>query len=196
MTESVYLAGPITGLPYWAAMDWREEAADRLTSLGYDVFSPMREKMYLQEEFGENPLPHTHHTFADPYPRDKQDIKRADYLLINLVPSEEHDIGPSVGTLVEMGIAEALGKFIIVVTKEDPVHPFIRGPADLLFTDIEMAYTWLEHMLPLTAGRFRRRLLPLEFENVGDVLQEDGTWWLDGNLVPEDFAEAAQTARA
>jgi len=40
----VYLAGPIKGLTYTGATDWRDEAKDALYDIGIAGYSPMRAK--------------------------------------------------------------------------------------------------------------------------------------------------------
>ena len=152
MTETVYLAGPITGLSFADAIGWREEATEELTALGYEVFSPMREKFHLKEEFGDAPLPHTHHSFADPFPRDVLDIRRSDFVLCNLLQWD--GTTPLVGTSVELGLARAMGKFVVTVRKPGfALHPFLAGCSDLVMDTLERAYEWLEHMKPVQAGR-------------------------------------------
>jgi hypothetical protein len=45
---SVYLAGPIAGLTFDGAADWREKAIERLTEFGIKGLSPLRAKEYLR----------------------------------------------------------------------------------------------------------------------------------------------------
>lgn len=161
--EKVYLAGAISGLSYADSMGWREEVAEQLTELGYDVYSPMRHKRHLKEKFGDQVLPHTSSAFRDPFARDTLDIKRADFIIANMV--EAPGIGPSVGTLVELGLAYGLGKHIIVVDErlddhndqlytgrpDFKMHPFISGVATDIVPSLKEAVALLAEYRPLAA---------------------------------------------
>ena len=46
--KTVYLAGPITGLTYDGATDWRAYAKARLAKFGIQAVSPMRAKEFLK----------------------------------------------------------------------------------------------------------------------------------------------------
>lgn len=46
--KSVYLAGPITGLTFDDATDWRNHARDALAKHGIEGLSPLRGKAYLK----------------------------------------------------------------------------------------------------------------------------------------------------
>jgi hypothetical protein len=47
MKHYVYLAGPITGLTYEGATEWRNVAAEKLDSDKIETLSPLRGKNYL-----------------------------------------------------------------------------------------------------------------------------------------------------
>ncbi len=148
MSTSIYLAGHITGLSYEAATAWREEATATLTVLDFLVRSPMREKEELREHFQNNPLPSGEYGTGNPisekpFPRDVYDIRHSDIILVNLLPGEEAGLGPSVGTLVEIGIAYALNKYLIVVSGEERQHPFVVDPADYVLPRLEDALALL-----------------------------------------------------
>jgi nucleoside 2-deoxyribosyltransferase len=151
--EAVYLAGAITGLSYGDALGWRLETAGKLMELGYDVLSPMRHKLHLKDEFEQKTLPAHHALFRDPFARDMHDIERSTYVIVNMTPS--HAVGPSVGTLVELGTAWARGKYIIVVDgllDDDPdykLHPFVNGCARDVFATLDEAVDLLAEYRPL-----------------------------------------------
>lgn len=148
--EKVYLAGPIAGLTYGQSTIWRTNVAKVLTELGYDVYSPMRERLDLAILFDQEAIPHTHPSFRDPFERDIHDIDRCDYVLANLWRPE--GVGPSVGTLVELGYAKALGKYIIVVAPDgENEHPFIKGVANSLVCTIDEALDLFEEYRPLSS---------------------------------------------
>lgn len=109
MSKLVYLAGPITGLSYGGATDWREHArgvlAPEITGL-----SPMRGKEYLAsiekisgtgEEYahmGCLSLPRGVMT------RDRFDCTRCDVLLVNLLGAK----AVSIGTVMEIAWADSV----------------------------------------------------------------------------------------
>ena len=47
--KTVYLAGPISGLSYGEATDWRQEVQAQLQRCGIHALSPLRAKVYLRE---------------------------------------------------------------------------------------------------------------------------------------------------
>lgn len=139
----VYLAGPITGATYDAATDWREDMALNLPK-GAVGLSPMRGKDYLKKlgtvgmpsllEQGTLPMSSAKAIFS----RDTYDIRRADIMLANLLGAGR----VSVGTMVELGYARALGKVIIVVMEEkgNPHdHPFTTEAASFVVRDLDAA---------------------------------------------------------
>lgn len=152
MAPSVYLAGPIKGLTFPEATDWRDDATEHLTSTGYLVYSPMRDKDHLSDAYA-------HTAFGDqaegvdPYARDMFDIKRSDVVLVNLV--HELDVGHmSRGTSVELGAAGVLGKFVVVLgSPEQTDHPFVAGPASAIVRTLDEAYETLRELLPVGAGK-------------------------------------------
>jgi nucleoside 2-deoxyribosyltransferase len=136
---TVYLAGPITGHRFdW---EWREVAINKLTELGFYVRSPLcgREPgMVGANGFEVNGQPVSG---EDSALRDEADIKASDIVLANLCPGYEMTRPPT-GTLMEMGMARALGKHIIAVVPLSMMqHPFIREFTNCA-SDLAGAYTW------------------------------------------------------
>ena len=113
----VYLAGPIKGLSYDAATDWRTQAGRAFVEHGIEALSPMRHKAYLKND----------PDIADAYPlpplssqrgittRDRFDVLRCDVVLANLLGAET----VSIGTMIELGWADAARKPIVLVMEED-----------------------------------------------------------------------------
>lgn len=109
MSGTVYLAGPITGLSYQGATDWRHHVRDLLDPIGIRTYSPMRAKEYLAtigcisgtgeeyRHFGCLSLPRGVMT------RDRFDATRCDVLLVNLLGAER----VSIGTVMEIAWADA-----------------------------------------------------------------------------------------
>lgn len=127
MKPSVYLAGPITGLTYDDAEDWRDFAKEDLAHVDIDAFSPLRVKGYLRA-FGEldaagNPNSNYIgvHPLSNPegiMARDRNDVGSRDMVLANFLGAERI----SVGTCIEVGWADAWRKPIVAVMEEDNVH--------------------------------------------------------------------------
>lgn len=124
----VYLAGPITGLSYDGAVDWREHAKLDLSIAGIAAYSPMRAKAYLWhvESFTAD---------GDAYKaisvlssdrgimtRDRWDATRCDLLLANLLGAER----VSIGTVMEIAWAD-LARRPIVTVIEPSGNPHDHG---------------------------------------------------------------------
>lgn len=132
----LYLGGPITGLGYTDALDWREEVRMRLASSAphIECIDPMRAKQHLAgvESIG----PHGHaggllnsHAVVA---RDMWDVDRCDIILLNLIGAQQI----SIGSMVELGRANARGKFVIVVLPPEETGSDAgagRNPHDHLF---------------------------------------------------------------
>lgn len=116
----VYLAGPITGLTYAQGQDWREYIAQKLKSFGIGGFSPLRGKDYLK---GEGALSgsyeqHPPSTQKGLNGRDRNDVMTADAVIINLLGA----IKISIGTMIEIGWADAYRKPVILVMEAGNPH--------------------------------------------------------------------------
>lgn len=120
MGMKVYLAGPIKGLSYGGAVEWRAYAQDRLNSAGLEALSPMRYKRYLNGEtsirdsYGEFPLSSDQGVVT----RDRWDVGRCDIVLMNLHQSQ----AISIGTMIEVGWADAFRKPVIAVLTDQDLH--------------------------------------------------------------------------
>lgn len=118
---SVYLAGPITGLTFDGASDWRDKAKHKLDLLGIDAFSPMRAKSYLrgvgtlaaagQNYQGLSPLSENKGITT----RDRMDCMGRDLIIANFAGCER----VSVGTCIEFGWADAARKPVILVMEDE-----------------------------------------------------------------------------
>ncbi len=116
---SVYLAGPIKGLPFGTSNDWRVEVASRLAP-EITSFSPMRGKeygdyaQYKKEVYDVHPLS----TGKAIVSRDMFDVMRVDLIFINLLGATY----ASIGTMIEVGWASMMHKPILLVMEEENVH--------------------------------------------------------------------------
>lgn len=154
MTGTVYLSGPITGLTYEEArFGWRSEFALHLHSLGkwgqaIRVLSPMRHEGHLAELKGPIEKAYPENLFSSPkmiVAKDFLDVKASDIVIANLWGSTK----VSVGTMVELGYAKALGKTIIVIMEDEIVdhdypknphrHPFVTELADAIAPSVQRA---------------------------------------------------------
>lgn len=116
----VYLSGPITGLNYAGSVDWRQEATRELYHYGINTISPMRAKEFLKNEniikgsyedslFGSAQAITT---------RDRFDTQRSDVVLVNLLGAKT----VSIGTMIEVGWADAARVPIVLVSEDDNIH--------------------------------------------------------------------------
>ncbi len=148
--SKVYLSGPIMGLNYQEArFGWRAEVAARFFP-GIEALSPMRQEGHLAEV--EGPLGDTdaerNHIFSHArmiVAKDWLDIKQSDIVLVNFLGATN----VSKGTLVEMGMAYASGKTIVIVMEDKGNvhdHPFVRE-LGMVVTNLDDAVNIINAML-------------------------------------------------
>jgi nucleoside 2-deoxyribosyltransferase len=116
---SVYLSGPIAGQTYDdARFGWRATFAAAMEE-GIKVLSPMRHEGHLAEVQGTlKAAEQLDHFFSGAriiVEKDALDIKRCDIVVVNLLGAMK----VSIGTVAEIGMAQASGKTIILIM-EDP----------------------------------------------------------------------------
>jgi nucleoside 2-deoxyribosyltransferase len=120
--SKVYLAGPITGLAYGGAVDWRVAAKEYLTKRGIDGYSPMRGKDYLKNEthialyYSEEVSPLS--TPRGIMTRDRYDCRTADLVLVNFLGAEK----VSIGTVMEIAWADAHRVPIVAAMEPNNIH--------------------------------------------------------------------------
>jgi nucleoside 2-deoxyribosyltransferase len=118
--KTVYLAGPITGLDYEGATDWRY-AATRLLAPEIKALSPMRGKEYLShvKEFtmdGDRYSPFSvMSSNRGIMTRDRWDATRCDVLLVNLLGAKR----VSIGTVMEIAWADAVRTPIVCIMEPE-----------------------------------------------------------------------------
>lgn len=142
----VYLAGPIGGISYKGATDWRQYATDRLLDLGVKAHSPMRDteqfrnrrKMPLTGDF---PLAQDRGITL----RDKFDVMRSDALLVNLVGAD----AVSRGTMIELGWADAYNKPLVTAMEQGNCHdhPMVRETGGIIVPTLDEAIETLISIL-------------------------------------------------
>lgn len=156
----VYLAGPITGMDYSGATDWREAAISELAQAGIRGLSPMRAKSYLRDQgvLGAGCYGHLNalSSARGITTRDHFDTTRCDVLLVNLLGATK----PSLGTVMEIAWAHTRHT-PIVVAMEPAGNPH-------------------EHAMICEAIGFRVRTLPEALEIVKAILATPSTGARDG----------------
>lgn len=124
MLRRVYLAGPISGLDYNAATDWREDVTEHLARYGIQGMSPMRCKSYLadlQDLGAEDITANPRNVCSSPrgiMTRDRYDCTNCDVLLVNFLGAER----VSIGTVMEIAWADLCRTPIVVAMEEDNIH--------------------------------------------------------------------------
>ena len=118
MNKLVYLAGPIDGLTYAQAVDWRQYAIKELRKDGITGLSPLRAKEFLAKHDG--PLVRGVSdsvlvTDAAITIRDMWDVHESDAVLFNLLDAKK----VSIGTMIEYGWASSFNKPIITIMERD-----------------------------------------------------------------------------
>lgn len=148
----LYLAGPITGKTLEEANDWRENEL-MLASLakhGYIPLNPLREKAHLEEWDG-LPLPARYTPEQEEFEvsNDLDDINKSVAILANLKDAER----VSIGSVWEIGYANALGKPVITVLEPGGLHDhlFIHN------TSLKVVESMFEAVaeLAILAGKLR-----------------------------------------
>jgi nucleoside 2-deoxyribosyltransferase len=118
----IYLAGPITGLTYGEATDWREAAKRQMPSW-IGTLSPLRGMQFIEERSKDGVIVDSYedHPFSSSKginARDYYDCKRADAILVNF----EGATKPSLGTTMEIAWGFAHGVPVVLVLPEGNVH--------------------------------------------------------------------------
>lgn len=133
----VYLAGPIAGLTYDGAQEWRHVAQKELARSGIDGYSPLRCKQYLRGTgvIVNSNYSHPLSTDRGIMTRDYWDCKTSDVILAYLLGAEN----VSQGTDMEMAWAYAYRKPLVVVMEENGNphdHPMVRVAIDYRVTTL------------------------------------------------------------
>jgi len=115
--SKVYLAGPIAGLTYDEAVDWRERVIDAMPP-EIQCFSPMRAKHFLAGagvlHCGSYPE-HVLSTARGVMTRDHWDCRTADLILVNLLGARR----VSIGTVMEIAWGYAYRVPVVVAIEPD-----------------------------------------------------------------------------
>jgi nucleoside 2-deoxyribosyltransferase len=119
--RTVYLAGPITGLTFDGANDWREDVKAKFKAPVVGL-SPLRCKKYLAGVQSKlESLGYYGHPLSTPQgitSRDRFDCQRADVVLFNFLGADR----VSVGTCIEVGWADAARRPMVAVMEPGNMH--------------------------------------------------------------------------
>jgi len=119
----VYLAGPITGLSFVGATDWRRDAAIAIGERSegrVETLSPMRHKDYLSgvEKIADSYEGSVLSSQRGIFYRDRLDCTRADLVLVNMLGASRVFIG----TVMEIAWANAREIPIVLVMEDGNLH--------------------------------------------------------------------------
>ena len=126
MDYLIYLAGPITGLDWKAATEWRKNLIEKFKDastgrINYIALSPLRGKEYLESEtdIKDSYQGHRMSTQKAITERDLNDVRRCDLVIVNFIGAQR----VSIGTVLEIGAAKALNIPIILVIEDPTEYP-------------------------------------------------------------------------
>ena len=157
----VYLSGPITGLSYGDAAEGWRAAFTKMLPAGLQALSPMRGKEALEGYTELSSVCYPDLVIASPagiVARDRNDVMTCDAVVCVLTGAKR----VSIGTMIELGWADAFRKPIIlvmekaIVSKIDGVvkqaniheHAFVSQLAAYRVETLEEAAILLAHLLP------------------------------------------------
>lgn len=131
MPGTVYLSGPIAGLSYFGATNWRSMVRSMLAAHNIRCLDPMRGKEYLKGKEQLTACDDSDGTRLMSTPRaittrDRFDCMRADVLLVNLLQAGSLN-RLSLGTIMEVAWADALRIPIVCVRMDHTYnHPMFN----------------------------------------------------------------------
>ena len=118
----VYLAGPISGLTYDGAEEWREYVTTMLNQFGIEGYSPLRCKKFLRNHGVLTDKPdYAENILATPdciMTRDHWDVQTSDDIFVNLLGATK----VTIGTVMEIAWAYVYRKPTILVMEDFNVH--------------------------------------------------------------------------
>ena len=97
----VYLAGPVTHTRWVEVVEWRSLATNKIKEMGMGVLNPVRHGIKNDGEITK---------------LCKSDIEACDVMLVNLLGQKRENL--SMGTIIELGWADAFGKPMIVIIED------------------------------------------------------------------------------
>jgi hypothetical protein len=138
MSKLLFLAGPLTGISYKEAVEWRQYVESKMPK---DIlaFSALRGKPHvvketvLKDEYAGHPLSSSRGIIT----RDRNDVSRADAVLFNLLRAKR----VSIGTTMELAWANLLRIPTIVVIEPGNIHmhAFVKETSDFVTDNLDEA---------------------------------------------------------
>lgn len=146
----IYLAGPITGFTVEEVITNITSHASRLSIMGYDVLHPFIGSCGVSiingplQPYGYTGISSDHSIFC----RDKWCVLQADIIIVNLIGAKR----VSIGSMMELAWASDHNKHTIVVIEDNNMHQhaFVKEAADLIFTELDSAFDYLEKLIRRT----------------------------------------------
>lgn len=145
----LYLSGPIAGLSFDDAEDWRQHVIKTIDPR-IICYSPLRAKEFLREL--ETIEPDNVARFDSPFvtdsaitTRDRFDCMGSDLMLVNLMGAERI----SVGTMIELGWADAARVPVVLAMEKGNAHehPIVHGVCGFRVHDLDSAIRAAELIL-------------------------------------------------
>lgn len=154
---TVYLAGPITGLNFAGAVDWRKAVIKELAEVGIKGLSPMRGKEYLEAIAKDTAFTADGDKYAVQGPlstnrgimtRDRWDCTRVDIVLVNFAPSHGNGV-VSIGTVMEIAWADLSRIPVVAVMPEGNIHAhgMVQEAVGFRVQTLEAAITLIKSIL-------------------------------------------------
>lgn len=145
--QTIYLAGPISGLGYNEVTDWRDAVKARLDGPLYHCLSPMRGKEALREIKDFQAAAENKHAIwvHELYERDRYDVMRSDILFVNLLDAKK----VSIGTMFEIAWGYQTGKFILTIMEDGNCHHhgFVHMASSIIVPTVDRACQYLLRVL-------------------------------------------------
>ncbi len=147
----VYLAGPISGLTFDEGQNWREDFRQAIHP-AIKAYSPLRGKDYLADKgnlegsYDEFPLSSGKGITT----RDRYDCMGSDLVIFNLLGAKK----VSIGTMIELGWADAARVPAILIMEEGNVHshPMVDNTTHFRVTNVNDAIKLTEMILLSKVG--------------------------------------------
>lgn len=146
----VYLAGPITGLTFGEAEDWRSFAKRQLADANITGYSPLRAKDYLLERgvLSGHPDAYNDQVLSSAkgiLNRDRWDVMTCDAMLVNFLGAT----ATSIGTVMEIAYADAYRKPVVVVMEEENLHhhAMLDSSVGWIVTDLDFGIELVKAIL-------------------------------------------------
>jgi len=143
---TVYLAGPMVGLSFKDASQWRNTVTRKLKSK-WNILSPLTAldqkskfpfKTLSQTDTDHRPIKHVPSAFVTV---DEFFVDKCDFVLANFIGSTR----VSIGTVWELGYAWGQGKKIVSIIEPESIHdhPFLRRRSHLFVPTLAEAIEFL-----------------------------------------------------